>query len=73
MDNKSVVKGIVSEVLAGGLYRVNFEDKERLCYLAGKMKQNHIRVLVGDEVEVILDPYGGTATNRIVKRVDKVK
>jgi translation initiation factor IF-1 len=35
------------------------------------MKQNHIRAIVGDEVVVILDPYGGKATNRIVQRGKK--
>ena len=71
MENKSV-RGVVIEILPAALYRVLFEDgKERLCYLAGKMKFNHIRVLLGDTVDVVLDPYGGKATNRIVARVDK--
>lgn len=38
-----------------------------LAYLAGKMRLHRIRVLVGDEVEMILDPYGGRA--RIVRRL----
>ncbi len=64
------VKGLVNECLPASLYRVNFEDgSERLCYLSGKMKYNHIRVLVGDMVEVVLDEYGGKATNRIIKRL----
>lgn len=68
MENKSV-RGIVVECLPAALYRVQFENrKEMLCYLAGKMKFNHIRVLVGDTVDVVLDPYGGKATNRIVSR-----
>lgn len=68
MQNKSVV-GVVVEILPAALYRVQLEDKrEKLCYLAGKMKLNHIRVLLGDEVDVVLDPYGGKATNRIIAR-----
>ncbi len=63
------MRGIVVECLPAALYRVDFGDgKEKLCYLAGKMKFNHIRVLVGDSVDVVLDPYGGKATNRIIKR-----
>lgn len=38
-----------------------------LAYLAGKMRLHRIRVLVGDEVEMVLDPYGGRA--RIVRRL----
>ena len=38
-----------------------------LAYLAGKMRLHRIRVLVGDSVEMVLDPYGGRA--RIVRRL----
>lgn len=38
-----------------------------LAYLAGKMRLHRIRVLMGDKVEMILDPYGGRA--RIVRRL----
>lgn len=44
------------------------EDGELiLAYLAGKMRLHRIRVLVGDQVEMVLDPYGGRA--RIVRRL----
>jgi len=38
-----------------------------LAYLAGKMRLHRIRVLMGDSVEMVLDPYGGRA--RIVRRL----
>ena len=38
-----------------------------LAYLAGKMRLHRIRVLVGDQVDMVLDPYGGRA--RIVRRL----
>lgn len=38
-----------------------------LAYLAGKMRLHRIRVLMGDQVEMVLDPYGGRA--RIVRRL----
>lgn len=66
---KDTVRGSVIEVLPAGLYKVDIEGKEYLCYIGGKMKMNHIRVLLGDLVDVILDPYKGKATNRIVQRV----
>ncbi|MBP7846101.1 MAG: translation initiation factor IF-1, partial [Candidatus Pacebacteria bacterium] len=41
-------------------------EEPAIAYLGGKMKFNRIRVLVGDKVEVLIDPYGGKG--RIVKR-----
>ena len=60
--------GLVSEALPNTMFRVILDDeKEVIAYLAGKMRFNRIKVLVGDKVEVLLDPYGGKA--RIVKRL----
>lgn len=67
MSNDTVL-GMVTESLPNVLYRVDVGGKEVICYLSGKMKINKIKVLVGDKVEVILDPYGGKNTNRIVRR-----
>jgi translation initiation factor IF-1 len=61
------VTGRVEEVLPNSLFRVRMpSDELLLAYLAGKMRLHRIRVLVGDSVELVLDPYGGRA--RIVKR-----
>lgn len=69
MDKKTVI-GVVVECLPNNLYKVVLEDeKEVLCYVSGKVRVNKIRVLVGDGVEVELDPYKGKTTNRIVKRL----
>ncbi|MFA5745008.1 MAG: translation initiation factor IF-1 [Candidatus Paceibacterota bacterium] len=43
------------------------EGELLLAYLAGKMRLHRIRVLVGDQVDMVLDPYGGKA--RIVRRL----
>ncbi len=43
------------------------EEELILAYLAGKMRLHRIRVLVGDQVDMVLDPYGGRA--RIVRRL----
>ncbi len=43
------------------------EGELLLAYLAGKMRLHRIRVLMGDQVEMVLDPYGGRA--RIVRRL----
>ena len=73
-EEKTTTAGSVEEVLPNSLFRVRLPEKEEgsegeliLAYLAGKMRLHHIRVLVGDQVEMILDPYGGRA--RIVRRL----
>ncbi len=67
---KSIIisRGTVVEALPDTLFRVKLENSEEiiLAYLAGKMKMNRIRVLIGDNVELALDPYGGRA--RITRR-----
>lgn len=63
----NLVLGVVTEALPNTLFRVVADDgKEVLAYLAGKMRMNRIRVLVGDRVEFIPDLYGGKG--RIVRR-----
>lgn len=73
-ETKTTTAGSVEEVLPNSLFRVRLisdeEGKEGelvLAYLAGKMRLHHIRVLVGDQVDMVLDPYGGRA--RIVRRL----
>ena len=62
------VRGFVTEALPNTLFRVRLEDdKEIIAYLAGKMRIHKIKVLLGDSVLLVLDPYGGKG--RIVKRV----
>lgn len=53
------VKGLVKEVLPGNMFRVAVENIPELllCYLGGKLKQNKIRVILGDFVKVELSPY----------------
>lgn len=68
--NPDAVIGIVIEERPNKLFLFRLDDgRELLGYLSGKFKQHNIRVLIGDKVEVILDPYGGKGTNRIVWRV----
>lgn len=61
--------GTVLECLPNLIYKVEMEDgKVLLAYMSGKMKIRKIKILIGDKVEVVLDPAGGKATNRIVWR-----
>jgi translation initiation factor IF-1 len=67
-ENKDLVYGVVEEALPNTHFRVVLDDTNEtiLTYLAGKMRKFRIRVLVGDKVGVVIDPYGGKG--RITKR-----
>mgnify|MGYP001331264609 CR=1 FL=1 len=75
MDQKQIegtdelTYGIVEEALPNALFRVTLDSTKEtiIAYLAGKMRKFRIRVLVGDKVALVLDPYGGKA--RITKRL----
>ena len=68
MAEREVVPGVIEEALPDTLFRVKLPTGETtLAYLAGKMRLHRIKVLVGDRVELHLDPYGGRA--RIVRRI----
>lgn len=57
-DDVVVVEGTVSEALKGGSFRVTLENgHELLAHLSGKMRQNRIRVLPGDRVQVEMSTY----------------
>ena len=71
-----IARGVVTEALPSTLFRVQILDlsvdksedkKEILAYLSGKMRMHRIKVLIGDSVEMVLDPYGGKG--RIIKRL----
>lgn len=67
--------GIVMEALPNIMFKVRLapengtegDGEEILAFLSGKMRLHRIRVLVGDKVEMEMDPYGGKA--RIIKRL----
>lgn len=68
-NENQTVTGTVVECLPNTMFRVEVDgyNEPLLAYLAGKMKLYRIRVLVGDTVEVLLDPYGGKG--RVIKRL----
>ena len=68
-SSQQTVRGTIEEALPNTLFRVLLEEDETLvlAYIAGKMRMHRIKVLVGDTVQLKLDPYGGRA--RIVRRL----
>lgn len=71
MSKEDVIKmeGVIAEVLPNTTYRVQIEQFERpvLASLSGRMRQNNIKVLMGDVVELEFSPYDLTR-GRITRR-----
>ena len=62
------VRGVVLEAFPNVTFRVELEDgKEIRAYLAGRLKQRFIRILIGDTVEMVKPEQSDIA--RIVRRL----
>ena len=63
------MEGVIAEVLPNTMYRVQIENFEKpvLANLSGRMRQNNIKVLMGDVVELEFSPYDLTR-GRITRR-----
>jgi translation initiation factor IF-1 len=61
--------GTVVEVLPNAMFLVKMEDNQAVItgVISGKMRQNNIKVLLGDRVEVEFSPYDITR-GRITRR-----
>jgi len=67
-NTPEAVKATVAEALPNTMFRITLENGQTIvAYLAGKMRLHRIKVLIGDTVEVVMDPYGGKG--RIVRRM----
>jgi translation initiation factor IF-1 len=58
-DDILELTGTVDEVLPGNMYRVKVENMPNLllCYMGGRLKQNKIRIILGDSVRIEVSPY----------------
>lgn len=62
------VSGLVTHNLSNGKFRVKLENGVQvIAHLSGKIRQNRIKIVVGDTVTVELSPYDLTK-GRIVYR-----
>jgi len=67
-DSPPKAVGTVLEALPNATFKVGLGDGSVvLSYLSGKMRLHHIKVLIGDTVEMVLDPY--KERGRITKRL----
>lgn len=63
------VEGEVTDVLPNAMFKVKLKTGSTvLGYISGKMRQNEIRILDGDRVEIEMSPYD-LSKGRIVRRL----
>ncbi len=69
-EQAKIVTGLVIEALPNANFKVIIDGskEEVLAHLAGKMRINRIKVVVGDRVRMEMSPYGSTI-GRIVHRL----
>jgi len=71
MSKEDILKldGVITETLRNTMYRVKLENFEKpvLATLSGRMRQNNIKVIEGDVVELEFSPYDLTR-GRITRR-----
>lgn len=62
------IEGEVTEVLPNATFRVKLPTGTSILgYISGRMRQNEIRILLGDQIEMELSPYD-LSKGRIVRR-----
>lgn len=65
------MEGVVSETLPNAMFRVVLDNGfQVLAHISGKIRRNHIKILLGDRVTVELTPYDLTK-GRITYRLRK--
>lgn len=68
MSDVIELEGIVVEVMPGTLFRVELPNGSKVIgHLSGKMRQNFIKIIVGDKVRIEISKYDLTK-GRIVYR-----
>ena len=68
IQEKLKVNGTVIEALPDTKFKIQLEDgREILAYLAGKMRLNYIKVMIGDKVTLELSP--DETKGRIIRRL----
>lgn len=67
-DDMLRLEGEVIDVLPNATFKVKLENGLTvLSYASGKMRQNDIRILMGDRVDIEITPYD-VSRGRIVRR-----
>ena len=63
------LEGTIVELLPNAMFRVKLDSSETLIIgiISGRMRQNKIKILTGDRVDIEFSPYDLTR-GRIIKR-----
>lgn len=58
-DDLLELQGVVQEVLPNSTFKVKVDsvDHNILCYISGRLKQNKIKVILGDTVSLEVSVY----------------
>lgn len=58
-DDRIELEGVIDEAMPGTLFKVKCDPAGHtvLCTLSGRLRQNRIRLLVGDRVRIEVSPY----------------
>jgi translation initiation factor IF-1 len=52
------MEGAISEVLPGNMFRVTLDNGHIItCYTNGRLRQNKIKIILGDKVRIEMSPY----------------
>ena len=64
-----VLEGVVVDLLPNAMFKVQLDGQETVVIgiISGRMRQNKIKILTGDRVDIEFSPYD-LARGRIVKR-----
>ena len=67
-DNVIEMSGVVDEVLPNAMFRIVLENGHKIiATIGGRLRQNNIRILLGDSVNIEMSPYDLTR-GRVVYR-----
>lgn len=67
-DDIIKMSGTVEEVLPNAMFRITLENQHKIiATIGGRLRQNNIRILLGDQVDVEMSPYDLTR-GRVVYR-----
>jgi translation initiation factor IF-1 len=64
-----VLEGVVVDLLPNAMFKVKLNGQENtvIGVISGRMRQNKIKILTGDRVDIEFSPYD-LSRSRIVKR-----
>lgn len=63
-----ILEGTVVDVLPNATFRIDLSNGQRIMgYISGRMRQNDIRILLGDQVILEASPYD-LSRGRIIRR-----